>query len=71
MLAIEELKKLKRNGRYCVSLRKASKILGMHPSTLKNHILKDRIKAKILEIDGKTRYLIDVDSLIEFVESGY
>jgi len=71
MLAIEELKKLKKNGRYCISLRRASKILGMHPSTLKNHILKDRIRAKILEIDGKTRYLIDVESLIEFLEKGF
>ena len=71
MRAIEELKKLRKQGIYCISLRKASRLLGMHPSTLRNHIYRDRIKAKIFELDGKTRYLIDVESLIEFLESGW
>ena len=69
MRAIEELKRLQKWGIYCISLRKASRITGMHPSTLKNHIYKERIKAKILEYDGKTRYLIDIQSLIEFLEN--
>jgi len=71
MRAVEELKKLLESGQYCISLRKASKMLGVSMNTLRQHIYKGRIDAKIVEYDGKTRFFIDIRSLIEFIESGY
>ncbi|GAB6066029.1 hypothetical protein JCM9492_11210 [Aquifex pyrophilus] len=68
MKAIEELKKLEEKGQYCISLRRASKLLGVHMNTLKMWIWKGKIEARIYEENGRTRYFIDTKSLRKFLE---